>query len=84
MIAQLTGHERRLGILICLAVALAGLLFVIAGRNDPIGLHGALMFVAAVRWRSAAGRSPAHSAAVRRGPSGASRTRMSTTAARGG
>ena len=48
MIAQLTGHERRLGILICLAVALVGLLFVIAGRNDPIGLHGALMFVAAV------------------------------------
>ena len=48
MIAQLTWHERRLGILISLVVALVGLLFGVAGRNDPIGLHGALVFIAAL------------------------------------
>jgi cytochrome c oxidase cbb3-type subunit I len=45
MIAQLTRGERQLAILISLVVAVVGLLLGIAGRNDPIGLHGALIFV---------------------------------------
>ena len=46
MIAQLTRNERQLAILISLVVAVVGLMLGIAGRNDPIGLHGALIFVA--------------------------------------
>jgi cytochrome c oxidase cbb3-type subunit 1 len=45
MIAQLTRSERQLAILISAVVALCGLLLGLAGRNDPIGLHGALIFV---------------------------------------
>jgi len=56
MIAQLTRNERQLGILITLAVALAGLVLGIAGRDDPIGLHGALIFVAALLTIFAIGR----------------------------
>ena len=48
MIAQLTLNERRHAILICLAVAICGLLLGLAGRDDPIGIHGALVFIASV------------------------------------
>lgn len=46
MIAQLTSNERQRAILIGLAVALCGLLLGLAGRDDPIGMHGALIFLA--------------------------------------
>jgi len=46
MIAQLTRNERQLAILISLIVAIVGLMLGIAGRNDPLGLHGALIFIA--------------------------------------
>jgi len=48
MIAQLTRNERQHAILISVVVAVIGLLLGLAGRNDPIGLHGALIFVAGV------------------------------------
>jgi cytochrome c oxidase cbb3-type subunit 1 len=48
MIAQLTSKERAQAILISLAVALCGLLLGLAGRDDPIGIHGALIFLAGV------------------------------------
>src|SRR6266581_2129629 len=48
MIAQLTSTERQQAILISLAVALCGLLLGLAGRDDPIGIHGALIFLAGV------------------------------------
>jgi cytochrome c oxidase cbb3-type subunit I len=48
MIAQLTRNERQGAILISLAVALCGLVLGLAGRDDPIGRHGALIFVAGV------------------------------------
>ena len=46
MIAQLTRNERQLAILISLAVAVCGLAFAILGRNDPLGIHGALFMIA--------------------------------------
>ena len=46
MIAQLTRSERRLAILISLAVAIVGFWLALAGRDDPIGLHGALILLA--------------------------------------
>jgi cytochrome c oxidase cbb3-type subunit 1 len=45
MIAQLTLNERRAAILISICVALSGLMLGLAGRNDPLGIHGALIFV---------------------------------------
>ncbi|HZR86453.1 MAG TPA: cytochrome-c oxidase, cbb3-type subunit I [Bradyrhizobium sp.] len=45
MIAQLTLNERRAAILISICVALLGLMLGLAGRNDPLGIHGALIFV---------------------------------------
>jgi cytochrome c oxidase cbb3-type subunit 1 len=48
MIAHLTSHERQQAILISLAVAICGLLLGLAGRDDPIGIHGALIFLAGV------------------------------------
>ena len=48
MSAQLTRNERQLAILISLAVAVLGALLGVAGRDDPVGLHGALIFLAAV------------------------------------
>jgi cytochrome c oxidase cbb3-type subunit I len=48
MIAQLTRNERQGAILISLVVAVVGLLLGLAGRDDPIGIHGALIFVAGV------------------------------------
>ncbi|MBR0753367.1 cytochrome-c oxidase, cbb3-type subunit I [Bradyrhizobium jicamae] len=46
MIAQLTRNERLHAIQIGLVVAVCGLLLGLAGRDDPIGLHGGLIFVA--------------------------------------
>ena len=46
MIAQLTRNERQHAILISLAIAICGLLLGLAGRDDPIGIHGALIFLA--------------------------------------
>jgi cytochrome c oxidase cbb3-type subunit 1 len=48
MIAQLTRNERQRAILISLVVAVVGLILGLAGRDDPIGLHGALIFLAGV------------------------------------
>src|SRR5262249_41966825 len=48
MIAQLTRNERQSAILISVAVAICGLLLGLAGRDDPIGIHGALIFVAGI------------------------------------
>jgi cytochrome c oxidase cbb3-type subunit I len=46
MIAQLTRSERQGAILISLVVAVIGLLLGLAGRDDPVGVHGALIFAA--------------------------------------
>src|SRR5262245_34034289 len=46
MIAQLTLIERQRAILISLAVAILGGLIIIAGRNDVMGIHGVLIFLA--------------------------------------
>src|SRR5215472_5932603 len=46
MIAQLTLNERQHAILISLAVAICGLLLGLVGRDDPIGIHGGLIFLA--------------------------------------
>ncbi|MCC8938315.1 cytochrome-c oxidase, cbb3-type subunit I [Bradyrhizobium sp. Arg68] len=45
MIAQLTRNERQTAILICLMVASFGFLLGVAGRDDPIGIHGALILL---------------------------------------
>lgn len=47
MIARLTRSERQGAILISGVVALLGLTLGLLGRNDPVGLHGALVFVLA-------------------------------------
>ncbi len=46
MIAQFTRNERRSAILISLAVEICGLSLGLAGRDDPIGIRGALIFLA--------------------------------------
>jgi cytochrome c oxidase cbb3-type subunit I len=48
MMAQLTRNERQRAILISLVVAICGLVLGLAGRDDPIGIHGALIFIAGV------------------------------------
>src|SRR5215468_2739197 len=48
MIAQLTRNERQSAIVISVAVATCGLLLGLAGRDDPLGIHGALIFVAGI------------------------------------
>ena len=48
MIAQLTRKERQYAVLISLVVAICGLVLGLAGRDDPIGIHGALIFIAGV------------------------------------
>ena len=48
MISQLTRSERQSAILISLVVAVIGLMLGLAGRDDPIGVHGALIFVAGI------------------------------------
>jgi cytochrome c oxidase cbb3-type subunit 1 len=46
MIAQLTVIERQRAMLISLAIAILGGLIIIAGRDDVMGIHGALIFLA--------------------------------------
>jgi cytochrome c oxidase cbb3-type subunit 1 len=46
MLAQLTRAERERGLLISGAVALCGLVMAVLGRNDPIGIHGAIIILA--------------------------------------
>jgi cytochrome c oxidase cbb3-type subunit 1 len=48
MIAQLTRNERQHAILISLAVAICGLVLGLAGRDDPIGIHGGLIFLCGI------------------------------------
>jgi len=48
MIAQLTRNERRNALALLIAVALCGLAMLAAGKDDPIGVHGVLVIVAAV------------------------------------
>jgi cytochrome c oxidase cbb3-type subunit 1 len=46
MLAQLTKAERERGLLISVAVALCGLVMAVLGRNDPLGIHGAIVILA--------------------------------------
>src|SRR5215510_12241056 len=48
MIAQLTTVERQRAILLCVAVAVWGALTMLVGRDDPLGVHGVLIFLSAV------------------------------------
>ncbi|MDB5521562.1 MAG: cbb3-type cytochrome c oxidase subunit, partial [Tardiphaga sp.] len=48
MIAQLTKGERQLALLILLALSLCGLAMGVAGRDDPLGIHGAIVVLAAI------------------------------------
>src|SRR5438105_1102365 len=46
MIAQLTKAERQGALLLLVALTVVGFFIGIAGRDDPLGLHGALVFIA--------------------------------------
>jgi len=48
MIGQLSRGERQTALLILVALALCGLVFAIAGKDDPIGVHGAMILVLSV------------------------------------
>jgi cytochrome c oxidase cbb3-type subunit 1 len=48
MIGQLTVSERQLALVILGVLALVGIAFATMGSDDPIGLHGALVSVAAI------------------------------------
>ena len=48
MIGQLTKAERQYALLILFGLALCGLIFGIAGKDDPLGIHGALIGVVAL------------------------------------
>src|SRR5688500_1266584 len=48
MIAKLTGGERQLALLMLIAVAIAGLVLLFAGKDDALGIHGALIMVGAI------------------------------------
>jgi cytochrome c oxidase cbb3-type subunit 1 len=48
MIGQLTKNERQTALIILLALAVCGLAMAVAGRDDPLGAHGALVILAAV------------------------------------
>ena len=45
LISQLTRNERQHAILISLVVAICGIVLGLAGRDDPIGIHGGLIFL---------------------------------------
>jgi cytochrome c oxidase cbb3-type subunit 1 len=47
MIGQLTKQERQGALIILTALAIVGLMMAIAGHDDPLGAHGALVIVAA-------------------------------------
>ena len=46
MISTLTVNERQTALLLCLAVALTGLVMTVAGRHDPLGVHGFIVLLA--------------------------------------
>src|SRR5664279_1870782 len=48
MLGQLTKYERQLALIILLCLCLAGTVLGIAGRDDPLGGHGALIALAAL------------------------------------
>ncbi len=48
MIGQLTGNERQSALLILLVLTVVGLIMAVAGRHDPLGVHGALVMVVAI------------------------------------
>jgi cytochrome c oxidase cbb3-type subunit 1 len=48
MIGQLTGNERQSALIILLALTVVGLIMAVAGRHDPLGVHGALVMVVAI------------------------------------
>jgi len=48
MLAHLTRGERQLALIILLALALCGLVMAAVGRDDPFGVHGALILAAAL------------------------------------
>ncbi|MGD9843956.1 MAG: cytochrome-c oxidase, cbb3-type subunit I [Variibacter sp.] len=48
MIGELTKSERQKALLILLALAVTGLAMAVGGRNDPFGIHGTMVLVAAI------------------------------------
>src|SRR6266403_169724 len=48
MIAQLTKNERQLALIILLAMSACGLAMAVAGRDDPLGIHGAIVLLAGI------------------------------------
>ncbi len=48
MVAQLTLGERRLSVIILTLVAFAGLAMAVAGRGDPLGVHGFIVLAVSV------------------------------------
>ena len=48
MIGQLTKQERQGALIILAALAIVGLMMTVAGRDDPLGAHGALVIIAAL------------------------------------
>ena len=67
MIEQLTTIERQRALVLLLVVTLAGLVMLIAGKDEPLGIHGALVMVVVDRrdllpdrrlLRARAGRGP--------------------------
>src|SRR4029077_3037732 len=48
MIAQLTTNERQTALVLLIVLAVVGLAMVVAGRDDLLGAHGALIMVVAI------------------------------------
>ena len=48
MIAQLTKSERQLALIILLSLTICGLAMAIAGSQDPLGIHGAIVMLAGI------------------------------------
>ncbi|WP_413989549.1 cytochrome-c oxidase, cbb3-type subunit I [Labrys okinawensis] len=48
MVSQLTKGERQYAVVILIALAVCGLAAAMAGRSDPIGVHGAMVMVLAI------------------------------------
>ena len=48
MVGQLTKNERQIALIILLVLAVCGLAMAVAGRDDPLGGHGALVILAAI------------------------------------